>query len=209
MKVFATTGKQRGDTIVEVMFAIAVFAFVAAGSLAVMRQGISTSMRSLEITQVRQTMNDQAELLRYIQQETLTSSSASPSDYNNVWNAITNPSASPNRTRTNATAYGTCDPGAAAHAFVLDPQQIDTADPAKIILNPTLGISNPGLPPYPQIIYPGISAAQAYDFWVESVPSPSSVTGPKYVDFHIRACWSAPGNSAPMTLGTIVRLYEK
>jgi len=200
-------GEQRGDTIVEVMFAIAVFAFVAAGSLAVMRLGISTSMRSLEITQARQTMNDQAELLRYIQQETLADST---SPYNSVWNAITNPSASPNRTRINATSYGTCDPGAAAHAFVLDPLQIDTADPAKIILNPVLGTSNTALPAYPQIKYPPtIPTATAYDFWIESVPSPSSVTGPKYVDFHIRACWSAPGNSAPMTLGTIVRLYEK
>lgn len=203
MKVFATTGKQRGDTIVEVMFAIAVFAFVAAGSLAVMRQGISTSMRSLEITQVRQTMNDQAELLRYIQQEAL----ADPTSLYNtvVWSNLTSLA----RTETQATPYGdfrgTCDPGRSAKSFVIDPTQIDNPTSASLITTPMLGFSAPMLPPYPQF---SVTPTKAYDFWVESVPSPSSVT-PKYVDFHIRACWSGPGSSAPMTLGTIVRLYEK
>lgn len=192
---------QRGDTIVEVMFAIAVFAFVAAGSLAVMRQGISTSMRSLEITQVRQTMNGQAELLRYIQQETLADSS---SPYKTVWDKITSPS----YTQTKATDYGTCDPNSVAntHPFVIDPAQINTPTSSSLITTPTLGLTAPTLPSYPQFIG---TPAKAYGFWVESIPSPSSAPGPKFVDFHIRACWSAPGSSAPMTLGTIVRLYEK
>ena len=29
-----------------------------------------------------------------------------------------------------------------------------------------------------------------------------------YIDFHIRACWDSPGQSVPVTIGTIVRLYE-
>jgi hypothetical protein len=29
-----------------------------------------------------------------------------------------------------------------------------------------------------------------------------------YIDFHIYACWESPGQSNPVTIGTIVRLYE-
>src|SRR5690349_17320208 len=58
--------KQRGDTIVEVLFAVTVFAMVAVGSMAIMNQGIASAQRSLEITLVRQQIDAQAEAIRYI-----------------------------------------------------------------------------------------------------------------------------------------------
>ena len=44
----------------------------------------------------------------------------------------------------------------------------------------------------------------AQGIWVEKVHAPNT----KYYDFHIRACWSAPGTNVKTTLGTIVRLYD-
>ena len=59
---------QRGDTLIEVMFAFAIFALVAVGSLTIMNQGIAAAQRSLEITLVRAQMDAQAEAIRYIHQ---------------------------------------------------------------------------------------------------------------------------------------------
>ena len=60
--------RERGDTIIEVLFAVTVFAMVAVGSMAIMNQGTGTAQRSLEITQVRQQIDAQAEAIRYIHQ---------------------------------------------------------------------------------------------------------------------------------------------
>ena len=57
---------EQGDTIVEVLFAVVVFALVAVGSMSIMNQGTATAERSLEITLVRQQMDAQAEAIRYI-----------------------------------------------------------------------------------------------------------------------------------------------
>ena len=58
--------REAGDTIVEVMFAIAVFSAVAVGGLGIMNKGIAISIQSLQLTLVRQEMSNQAELLRYV-----------------------------------------------------------------------------------------------------------------------------------------------
>ena len=43
--------------------------------------------------------------------------------------------------------------------------------------------------------------------WIEAV-QPSIPNGrPKYIDFHIRACWEPPATGPNITTGTIVRLY--
>lgn len=62
--LFAHT--KRGDTIVEVMFAIAVFCLVAVISIAMMNTGVSRSESSLELVTARNELNAQAEALRFI-----------------------------------------------------------------------------------------------------------------------------------------------
>ena len=58
--------KQRGDTLVEVLFATAVFSLVAVSGLSIMNQGTSTAQRALEITLVRNEINSQAEAIRML-----------------------------------------------------------------------------------------------------------------------------------------------
>lgn len=55
-----------GDTIVEVTFAIAVFAFVAIISISLMNSGMSKAQAALEITMARNEIDAQAEALRFI-----------------------------------------------------------------------------------------------------------------------------------------------
>ena len=56
----------RGDTIIEVVMAVAMFSMLAIGIMALMNSGIAMAQRSLELTLVRQQIDSQAEMLRYI-----------------------------------------------------------------------------------------------------------------------------------------------
>ncbi len=58
--------EKRGDTIIEVMFAIAIFSAVAIISIAMMNLGVANSERSLEMSTARDELNAQAEALRFI-----------------------------------------------------------------------------------------------------------------------------------------------
>ncbi len=57
---------KRGDTIIEVMFAITIFAAVAIISIAMMNLGVANSERALELSTARNELNAQAEALRFI-----------------------------------------------------------------------------------------------------------------------------------------------
>ncbi|MBJ58357.1 hypothetical protein CMN24_01415, partial [Candidatus Saccharibacteria bacterium] len=57
---------ERGDTLIEVLFAVTVFSFVVVSSLAIMNQGTAAAQRSLEISLVRQQVDAQADSLRFL-----------------------------------------------------------------------------------------------------------------------------------------------
>lgn len=57
---------KRGDTLIEVMFAIAVFSLVAVVSITMMNAGVASAERSLELVTARNELNAQAEALRFI-----------------------------------------------------------------------------------------------------------------------------------------------
>lgn len=65
-------GRQAGDTLIEVLFSITVFSAVAIGAAAIMTQGMAVAQNSLEINLVRNAIDSQAELLRYLQNAKLT-----------------------------------------------------------------------------------------------------------------------------------------
>lgn len=202
---------ERGDTLIEVLFAVAVFALVAVGSLAIMNQGTATAQRSLEITLVRQQIDAQAEAIRYIHQAYVAayqSNGTAPTGTAAEWTAMTSKTAGKGADRasefgqTNGTTCPTKAPG--QKPFILNARTAKIWDQAPAMSPP----DNASLPPYSQVIYnDDSSVSHAYGIWVEAVPSTNS-DGPGFVDFHIRACWDGPGSTVPMTLGTIVRLYE-
>jgi len=57
---------RRGDTIIEVIFAITVFSFVSIMTISLMNSGVATTEASLELTTARSEMAAQAEALRFI-----------------------------------------------------------------------------------------------------------------------------------------------
>lgn len=57
---------KRGDTLIEVMFAVGFFALVTIISVASMNSGINTAERDLELVTARNELNAQAEALRFI-----------------------------------------------------------------------------------------------------------------------------------------------
>lgn len=204
----AARSRQQGDTIIEVVFAIIIFSFIAISSLAIMNQGIATGERALEITLVRQQINAQAEALRYIHEAYV----VQPDTSNTVWADLSTLQSERGTAygQAEASRYGVdggeCAVPSGSHykPFILNARlaQVWSVPPA-VAAGP-----EEGHPPYPQVIYnTDNSVSAAYGMWIEAVPSGASA-GKPFVDFHIRACWPAPGSAVPMTIGTIVRLYD-
>jgi type II secretory pathway pseudopilin PulG len=204
------SSNQSGDTIIEVLFAVAVFAMVAVGSLSIMNQGTATAQRALEITLVRQQMDAQAEAIRYIHQNYVASyqKDSTPTGTANEWVKMTDKASgkgadgASNFGEVTNSACPTTVPG--QKPFILNARTATVASATPLMSTP----DGASLPPFSQVIYNDDSSIKnAYGLWIEAVPS-TNTGGPGFVDFHIRACWSAAGSSAPATLGTIVRLYE-
>lgn len=210
MRIKSSTNRQAGDTIIEVMFAFAIFAMVAVGSLAIMNQATATAQRSLEVTLVRQQIDAQAEALRYIQQAYVASfdRNVAPTGTAAEWVKITNRATGKGASlaspfgATNGNLCPAATPGEKPFILNTHTASLWSSVPA---MTPPTGVS---VPPFSQVIYNADSSiAAAYGIWIEAIPS-ATVEGTGFVDFHIRACWDSVGSRAPVTLGTIVRLYE-
>jgi type II secretory pathway pseudopilin PulG len=202
---------ERGDTIIEVLFAVTVFALVAVGSLSIMNQGTASAQRALEITLVRQQMDGQAQAIRYVHQAYIASyqkDGAAPGGIAAEWVKMTDKAAG--KGADGASEFGALDGGKCPTGvpgekpFILNARKATVWSGVPAMSAPPAA----SLPPFSQIIYNDDSSINAaYGMWVEAIPS-TNPDGPGFVDFHIRACWDSAGGSAPVTLGTIVRLYE-
>lgn len=204
------TPDERGDTIIEVLFAVAVFAMVAVGCLSIMNQGMATAQRSLEVTLVRQQIQAQAEALRYM-------NAAYVAGYQEGSTPSAGPAAEWVKLRTEygalsgASQFGqgvnsSCPTGIPGEApFIINARKATIVNKASLTMTPATDAS---LPPYSQVLYDEESSAvtRAYGLWIEAVPDTAADIG--YIDFHIRACWESVGTERPVTLGTIVRLYD-
>jgi len=82
---------KRGDTVVEVIFAITIFCLVAIISITLMNSGINTAQGSLELTMARNEIDAQAEALRFIQNSFLAERGLAKENqqYTELWRRIT------------------------------------------------------------------------------------------------------------------------
>lgn len=196
-----------GDTLIEVLFAFAVLSLVIVGSMSIMNQGALASQRSLETTLVREEVDAQATTIRFLHDAYVAkfgTGATYPIDTPaGQWVEMTK-----TLTATSASDFGaatTC-PAAPTNAFVVDGAS------GKYIKN----VGNSIIPAttFAQLSYDDTSGlfTNAQGIWVEAIRSVASLDVNKknvqFIDFHIRACWDSPGNGPPMTIGTIVRLYE-
>lgn len=191
--------RERGDTIIEVLFATTIFSMIAVGSLSIMNQGTAMAQRALEISLVRQQIDAQADALRYLNQAYIADFGRNGAA-TQQWNAVVLANAVGQSTPFDQTSNGQrcIVPISAQKPFALNIQKLDAAP----LLTP---VAEAGT--YAQVRYDGGSAV-AEGIWVQAVRSPVLPGETGFYDFHIRACWQSPGQSTPMVIGTIVRLYE-
>jgi len=197
---------QSGDTIIEVLFAVSVFSLIAVGAVLIMNQGISSAQKALEITQVRQQIDAQAEALRYAH-HSYVMSIGTDTGGSAEWGNIRARAKAPEAITVfgNASGSSLCD-DVPEGAFVMNAR---TGMLSMSVEPRSISSSQPGYssPPYAKVTYNGNQLIQADGIWIEAAASAGS-GGIGYTDFHIRACWESPGAGPAMTLGTIVRLYE-
>jgi type II secretory pathway pseudopilin PulG len=206
---------RRGDTIIEVLFAVTIFSLVAVGGISIMNQGTATSQRSLEITLVRNEIDAQAETLRFLNSSYIASYQAGATGCSPTaildgvarqWQLMQCEIINSGATKASdfgVTVEATC-PSAPSGSLILNSRNATF-----------VGLGGGQIQPaqsFAQVRYDGSNALlSAEGIWVEAVRM-ETIGGFQgsagYIDFHIRACWDSPGQSVPVTLGTIVRLYE-
>lgn len=177
--------RQRGDTIIEVILAVTVFSAVAVSVISIMNQGVATVQRSLEITLARQQIDSQAEMLRYVYDR----ANENDTHYLNLWqndiSQVTVPSEFLNEQ--------TC-PDSVTNGFVFVPSGGGLINVSEDYTKETA-------------TYAKLAGTQAQGLSIQLTRVNDGYAGGAF-DAYIQACWNAPGSSAPVTIGTIVRLYD-
>lgn len=181
---------RRGDTIIEVMIAVSVFAMLAVGVTMLMNSSIATGQRSLELTLVRQQIDAQAELLRFARDNQL-----------EAWTQVTGEFISD---QAGPSTFDAC-PGTAAD-LAGRPFMLNLTTTGDDTVVEVVRLSEPDRF-VPASVHSEVSFddRQARGIWVTAVPSQGSVGS---YDMYIRACWDSVGTSHPMHISTIVRLYD-
>jgi type II secretory pathway pseudopilin PulG len=208
---------KKGDTLVEVLFATAVFSLIAVGSMSIMNQGLALSQRSLEITLTRNQMDSQSEMLRFFNNayiakhstgesdQSITSDGGPAAEWLNVSKNIIGLTGS---VSDYSSSSSTCPSPNLNTSFIINAQAGKAYK---------LNLANYNSQPYSysQVMYGGASQIQSTQgIWIEgvrgkyNVQSGGNTIKTQYIDFHIRTCWYAISSSNPAELGTIVRLYE-
>ena len=83
MRKITLPATRRGDTMIEVLFATVVFALVAILTIALMNNGLSSAISSIELTNARNLINAEAESLRFVHNAVATSGT-----YKNLWGSL-------------------------------------------------------------------------------------------------------------------------
>ena len=223
-------GRRAGDTIIEVLFAITIFAAIAIGAMAIMNQGISTAQNSLELNLVRNNIDSQAELLRYLQNAKLTSigrgsagteSSTDISRLADQWDKIVSLTVDSAADYDGLQTYDQCTMEVTSDESVI-------ARPGDIGRVFFVGTHDANVYNYSEsssmFRRPGTFAQVRHEInaagdhvhasemvWIQVVRSSDGsavLSNTVAYDFHIRACWEGSGpNVDLMKIGTIVRLY--
>lgn len=202
-------GRQAGDTLIEVLFAVSVLSLVIVIAISIMNQGTAAALRSMQITLVRQEMDSQAEALRFLNNAYVgaykkgyapTTRTTPAEEYAYILQRIIATGAT-SASKFGSTSDTTC-PAAPTNSFIINPKLAKYQAYSSARFTRATN--------YSQLVYSGTGETtfeRTEGIWIEAIRS-TPANGSSYVDFHIRSCWLAPGMSTPMTLGTIVRLYE-
>lgn len=175
--------RNRGDTIIEVLLAVTIFSLVAVGSMVLMNRGVAMAQQSLETTLVRQQIDAQAEMLRFVHDQ----ARADIDIYKDLWENDVNITTVVKEIAGTTECSTTKEP----NAFTLYSD----------IVSKQIKVSSNYAPAE---IYAKTDGDQAYGISIQL----ARADGGRAYDAYIQACWDTPSSSMPMTTGTIVRLYD-
>lgn len=179
----------RGDTIIEVVLAITIFSVVAVSAIIIMNNGIAMSQRSLEITLVRQQIDAQAEMLRFVHDKARSEGASGP--YSTLWDSILD-----HRT---ASPEQLLEVDSVSECLVSDSVTLAPSASAEGVK--VLG----GTSMVEPTTYARVGDSESHGISIQLTVAEG---GSNAYDAYIQGCWNAPGASRPMTIGTIVRLYD-
>lgn len=198
--MLADRSRQRGDTIIEVLLAITIFSLVGIGAVSIMNEGVNTTQRALEITQVRQQIDAQVDALQAAHQ----AYSALPDDDkdDSQWLQMID-GGGPTSTMAES---GPCPQQSdlTGGVFAMNPNAtVMSMSSLKSIVDQDEDIP---------VVYSQIHDNSAYGLWVERTEHQADNPDlfPTAYDFRVRACWIGAGMTAesPMRIETLVRLYD-
>ena len=198
---------KRGDTLVEVLFAITIFSLVVVGGISIMNQGAAASQRALEISLVRNEIDAQADTLRYLNSAYISSYRGDSIDYGSgaagQWQDMQTDIISTNNSSVSDFGGSSCS-NPPNGSFVVNTKNASLVRYADANFAPAESFS--------QVKYDiSNNFASAEGIWIEAIRSANGSGDQSelgFIDFYIRACWDSPGQNVPVTIGTIVRLYE-
>lgn len=179
------THNERGDTLVEVLIAVAVLSVAIVGGLGIMNFGYSLANNAVERTQVQASMNSQLAMISYARDAYIQANKQPSSGGSRAWQAIMS------HVTTGAPNTSVCNgatPQPSGGFYVKE--DIATLDTASV--TPFNGAAATTL------------AQPGSGMWVEGRQAGGSV---HYVDFYVKSCWSPIGANADQTSRTVMRLY--
>jgi type II secretory pathway pseudopilin PulG len=201
--------KSNGDTLIEVLFATAVFSLIAVGGLSIMNKGTAASQRALEITLVRNEIDSQAEVLRFLNASYIAAYAPGITDYGDTpagqwYTMVADIKATANAQISNFANLNACPANPPNGSFIMNTHNAKfITDANKLVPSQTFAQTRYDV---------ADNFTNAEGIWIEAVRSATvnsnNQSSAGYVDFSIRACWDSPGQDMPVTIGTLVRLYE-
>ena len=152
--------KRKGDTLVEVALAIGIFSMVAIAVVSVISSSTSSAQSALETTVTRESIDVQAEALRFIQNAYISSGEKTNSSagFSGVWNKIKTLAASNNKESVISYAPSTCDEIYSGDnlknqkAFIIDTHKMRGQKASEIVLTTSSAVFAPAST-YPRLVY--------------------------------------------------------
>jgi type II secretory pathway pseudopilin PulG len=183
---------QRGDTLIEVMLAMAILTTIIIGSVYMMNFGIGNISTAVEHSEVRAGVNGQSGMLQYLRDDYMRQYGKPVAGSAGAeWAKILSP-AYLNNGAISAVNDTVCAPLNAGKAFYLD----DSSLPVPASIQRYLGLS------------PATFATAGKGLWIEAYQVVGSNPSEAAVDFLIRGCWAPPGSGPLQQEMTITRLYD-
>lgn len=197
----------RGDTLVEVMFAVGIFALAAISASALMNKMLGNAQASLEITMARTEIDTQGEALRYL------SESYSNAEYKTKWDAVAalaqGKDEAANPITKNPSSCQEVHDNAGTNAFIINPRTLDVVKSSEDKLGPSSL--------FPRLLFNNsdidinanrsdevkTALVTAEGIWVTAYKDADT---PNFYDFYIQTCWNAPGSTAPTTINSSIRI---